>query len=119
MSDKYGRRPVILFSLLGFSINFFYSSLAPTIFGFCRSYFSGITGASITTTSAYIADISDDSNRSKNFGMIGAAFGLGFIIESYNGGGLLGQFGSRVPFYAAAVLCLVNLLTDILYCQKV
>ena len=108
LSDKYGRRPVILFSLLGFSINFFIQAWAPTIFWlFVGRIFSGITGASVTTASAYIADISDDTNRSKNFGMIGAAFGLGFIIGPVIGG-LLGQFGSRVPFYAAAVLCLVN-----------
>ena len=106
--DKEHRRLVILFSLLGFSINFFIQAWAPTIFWlFVGRIFSGITGASITTASAYIADISDDSNRSKNFGMIGAAFGLGFIIGPVIGG-LLGQFGSRVPFYAAAVLCLVN-----------
>jgi DHA1 family tetracycline resistance protein-like MFS transporter len=89
-------------------LNFFIQAWAPTIFWlFVGRIFSGITGASITTASAYIADISDDSNRSKNFGMIGAAFGLGFIIGPVIGG-LLGQFGSRVPFYAAAVLCLVN-----------
>lgn len=108
LSDKFGRRPVILFSLLGFSINFFIQAWAPTIFWlFIGRIFSGITGASITTASAYIADISDESNRSKNFGMIGAAFGLGFIIGPVIGG-LLGQYGSRVPFYAAAILCLVN-----------
>ena len=65
LSDKYGRRPVILFSLLGFSINFFIQAWRQLFLAFCRSYFSGITGASITTASAYIADISDDSNRSK------------------------------------------------------
>ena len=108
LSDKYGRRPIILFSLLGFAINFYIQAWAPTIFWlFIGRLFSGLTGASITTASAYIADISDDSNRSKNFGMIGAAFGLGFIIGPVLGG-LLGQYGSRVPFYAASVLCLVN-----------
>lgn len=110
LSDKYGRRPVILFSLLGFSINFFIQAWAPTILWlFIGRIFSGITGASITTASAYIADISDDSNRSKNFGMIGAAFGLGFIIGPVIGG-LLGQYGPRVPFIAAGILCLLNFL---------
>lgn len=110
LSDKFGRRPVILFSLLGFSINFFIQAWAPTILWlFIGRIFSGITGASITTASAYIADISDDSNRSKNFGMIGAAFGLGFIIGPVIGG-LLGQFGPRVPFIAAGILCLLNFL---------
>ena len=104
LSDRFGRRPIILFSLLGFSLNFMIQALAPTIFWlFVGRIFSGVTGASITTASAYIADISTDEDRSKNFGMIGAAFGLGFIIGP-------GQYGARVPFYAASVLCLVNFL---------
>lgn len=108
LSDKFGRRPIILFSLLGFSINFFIQAIAPSIFWlFVGRIFSGITGASITTASAYIADISTDEDRSKNFGMIGAAFGLGFIIGPVLGG-FLGHFGARVPFYAASALCLVN-----------
>ena len=110
LSDKYGRRPIILFSLLGFSLNFYIQAIAPTIFWlFVGRIFSGVTGASITTASAYIADISTDEDRAKNFGMIGAAFGLGFIIGPVIGG-LLGQYGARVPFYAASGLCLVNFL---------
>lgn len=110
LSDKYGRRPIILFSLLGFSLNFFIQAIAPTIFWlFVGRIFSGVTGASITTASAYIADISNDEDRAKNFGMIGAAFGLGFIIGPVIGG-FLGQYGARVPFYAASGLCLVNFL---------
>ena len=110
LSDRFGRRPIILFSLLGFSINFMIQALAPTIFWlFIGRIFSGVTGASITTASAYIADISTDEDRAKNFGMIGAAFGLGFIIGPLIGG-VLGQFGARIPFYAASVLCLVNFL---------
>ena len=110
LSDRFGRRPIILFSLLGFSINFMIQALAPTIFWlFVGRLFSGITGASITTASAYIADISTDEDRAKNFGMIGAAFGLGFIIGPVIGG-VLGQYGARVPFYAASILCLVNFL---------
>ena len=110
LSDKYGRRPIILFSLLGFSINFFIQAIAPTIFWlFVGRIFSGVTGASITTASAYIADVSTDKDRAKNFGMIGAAFGVGFIIGPVIGG-LLGQYGARIPFYAASGLCLVNFL---------
>ena len=110
LSDKYGRRPIILFSLLGFSINFFIQAIAPTIFWlFVGRIFSGVTGASITTASAYIADISTDEDRAKNFGMIGAAFGLGFIIGPVIGG-VLGHYGARVPFYAASILCLINFL---------
>ncbi len=110
LSDKYGRRPVLLFSLLGFAIDYLFLAVSPTIFWlFIGRCVSGITGASFTTASAYIADISNNENRAKNFGLVGAAFGLGFIIGPVIGG-LLGQFGSRVPFYAAAVLCLLNWL---------
>lgn len=110
LSDKYGRRPVLLFSLFGFGIDYLFLSFAPTIaWLFVGRAIAGITGASITTASAYIADISTNENRAKNFGMIGAAFGLGFIIGPVIGG-LLGQYGARVPFYAAAILCLLNWL---------
>jgi DHA1 family tetracycline resistance protein-like MFS transporter len=85
-------------------------AFAPTIqWLFLGRIIAGLTGASITTASAYIADVSTLENRAKNFGMIGAAFGLGFIIGPVIGG-LLGQYGSRVPFYAAAILCLLNFL---------
>ncbi|SFI72693.1 MFS transporter, DHA1 family, tetracycline resistance protein [Kaistella treverensis] len=110
LSDKFGRRPIILFSLLGFSINFLIQALAPTIFWlFVGRIFSGVTGASITTASAYIADVSTEKDRAKNFGLIGAAFGIGFIVGPVIGG-ILGQYGARVPFYAASILCLVNFL---------
>ena len=110
LSDKYGRRPIILISLFGFALNYLLLALAPTItWLFIGRILAGITGASLSTASAYIADISSDEDRAKNFGMIGAAFGLGFIIGPVIGG-LLGQYGSRVPFYAAMVLCLVNFL---------
>ena len=110
LSDKYGRRPVLLFSLFGFSIDYLFLSFAPSIFWlFVGRCISGITGASFTTAAAYIADISNAENRAKNFGIIGAAFGMGFIIGPVIGG-VLGQFGSRFPFYAAAVLCLLNWL---------
>lgn len=110
LSDKFGRRPIILISLFAFSLDYILLSLAPTItWLFIGRIIAGLTGASITTASAYIADVSTPENRAKNFGMIGAAFGLGFIIGPVIGG-LLGQFGSRVPFYAAAFLCLLNFL---------
>jgi DHA1 family tetracycline resistance protein-like MFS transporter len=110
LSDKYGRRPVLLFSLLGFGIDYIFLSLAPNIgWLFVGRIIAGITGASFTTASAYIADISAPDKRAQNFGMIGAAFGLGFIIGPLIGG-MLGQFGSRVPFIAAAVLTLLNWL---------
>lgn len=110
LSDKYGRRPIILISLFGFAIDYIFLALAPTIgLLFVGRVIAGITGASFTTASAYIADISTDNDRAKNFGLIAAAFGLGFIIGPLLGG-VLGHFGARVPFYAAAVLCMVNFL---------
>ncbi len=108
LSDKFGRRPIILASLIGFSINFLIQAIAPNIFWlFVGRIFSGITGASITTATAYIADVSTEKDRAKNFGLIGVAFGLGFIIGPVLGG-FLGHYGARVPFYAASALCLVN-----------
>ncbi|WP_434978661.1 TCR/Tet family MFS transporter [Daejeonia sp. YH14] len=108
LSDRFGRRPIILISLFGFTVDYIFLALSPTItWLFVGRIIAGITGASITTASAYIADVSTDQDRAKNFGVIGAAFGLGFIIGPVLGG-VLGHYGSRVPFYAAAVLCLVN-----------
>lgn len=110
LSDKYGRRPIILISLFGFTIDYIFLALSPNIYWlFIGRIIAGVTGASITTASAYIADISTNEDRAKNFGLIGAAFGVGFIIGPVIGG-LLGHYGSRVPFYAAAVLCLINFL---------
>ena len=110
LSDKFGRRPVLLTSLLGFGIDYLFLALAPT-YGwlFVGRIIAGITGASFTTASAYIADVSTAETRAKNFGMIGAAFGLGFIIGPALGG-LLAGLGTRAPFYAAAILCLLNTL---------
>jgi DHA1 family tetracycline resistance protein-like MFS transporter len=108
LSDRYGRRPVLLFSLLGFGLDYLLLAFAPTIWWlFLGRVIAGVTGASFTTAAAYIADISPIEKRAQNFGLIGAAFGLGFIIGPVLGG-VLGQFGSRVPFFAAAGLCLIN-----------
>ena len=110
LSDKYGRRPVLLFSLFGFGIDYLFMAFAPFYsWLFVGRMISGITGASFTTATAYIADVSTPENRAKNFGMIGAAFGLGFIIGPMLGG-WLGQIGTRIPFYAAAALALLNWL---------
>ncbi|RYG52570.1 MAG: MFS transporter, partial [Chitinophagaceae bacterium] len=110
LSDRFGRRPVLLSSLLGFGIDYLFLALAPT-YGwlFVGRIIAGITGASFTTASAYIADISTEETRAKNFGLIGAAFGLGFVIGPAVGG-LLAGLGLRAPFYAAAILCLLNAL---------
>jgi MFS transporter, DHA1 family, tetracycline resistance protein len=110
LSDQFGRRPILLLSLFGFAIDYLFLAFAPTIaWLFLGRIIAGITGASMTTASAYIADISTAENRTKNFGMIGAAFGIGFIVGPAIGG-FLGTYGARVPFYAAAILCFVNFL---------
>jgi len=110
LSDQYGRRPVLLFSLFGFAVDYLFLALSPS-YGwlFIGRSVAGITGASFTTASAYIADISTPENKAKNFGMIGAAFGLGFIVGPAIGG-LLSGWGVRAPFYGAAILCMLNFL---------
>ena len=108
LSDKYGRRPVLLLSLLGFGLDYIFMAFAPTIaWLFIGRIIAGITGASFTTASAYIADVSTPEKRSQNFGMIGVAFGLGFIIGPVIGG-VLGKIDTHYPFYAAAALALLN-----------
>ena len=110
LSDKFGRRPIILISLLGLGIEYIFCAAAPTLaWLFVGRILAGICGASFTTASAFIADVSDDSNRAKNFGMIGAAFGIGFIIGPLLGS-LFGSMGSRVPFYVAAGFSLLNFI---------
>jgi len=110
LSDKFGRRPVLLISLFGYGVDYILMAMSPTIVWlFFGRMISGITGASFTTASAYIADVSSPEKRAQNFGLIGAAFGLGFIVGPVIGG-LLGQYGPRIPFYAAAGLVLVNWL---------
>ncbi|MFA6057577.1 MAG: TCR/Tet family MFS transporter [Taibaiella sp.] len=109
LSDRYGRRPVLLFSLLGFGIDYIILALAPT-YGwlFIGRIIAGMTGASFTTATAYIADVSpDETTRAKNFGLVGAAFGLGFVLGPALGA-FLSTWGIRAPFYAAAALCLIN-----------
>lgn len=108
LSDRFGRRPVLLFSLFGFGADYLFTAFAPTIaWLFVGRLVAGITGASMTTAMAYIADISPPEKRSQNFGLVGAAFGLGFIIGPVIGG-LLGTFGSRAPFFVAAGLTFLN-----------
>lgn len=115
LSDRYGRRPVLLAALLGFGIDYIVLALAPTFeWLFVGRVIAGITGASFTAASAYIADVSTNENRAKNFGLIGAAFGLGFFLGPLLGG-LLAQWGLRAPFYGAAVLCLLNFLYGLFF----
>lgn len=110
ISDQFGRRPVLLASLFGFGVDYVFLAFAPTLaWLYVGRIIAGIMGASFTTGAAYIADISTTEKRAQNFGLLGAAFGLGFIIGPVLGG-LLGQYGSRVPFMAAAGLSFVNWL---------
>ena len=110
LSDKYGRRPILLLSLLGFGLDYLVLAVAPTIgWLFLARIIAGVFGASFTTGAAYIADVSSAEKRAQNFGLLGAAFGLGFIIGPVTGG-LLGEIGPRVPFYAAALVTFLNLI---------
>ncbi len=108
LSDRYGRRPVILFSLLGSGLDYLLLAVAPSLaWFFLGRILAGITGASITAATAYIADVTPPEKRAQGFGLIGAAFGLGFIAGPALGG-LLGAYGLRIPFFAAAALTLLN-----------
>ncbi|GAB3577014.1 tetracycline resistance MFS efflux pump [Spirosoma luteolum] len=114
LSDRYGRRPVLLFSLFGFGIDYLFQGFAPTIeWLFVGRLLAGVTGASFTTANAYIADISTPEKRAQNFGLVGAAFGVGFILGPAVGG-FLGQYGPRVPFFVSAGLTLLNFLYGLL-----
>jgi DHA1 family tetracycline resistance protein-like MFS transporter len=108
LSDKYGRRPVLLLSIIGTGIGFLVLGLATTVFMlFVGRILDGITGGNISTAQAYIADITTTENRAKGMGLIGAAFGLGFIFGPAIGG-ILSQWGIHVPFLFAAALCFAN-----------
>jgi len=110
ISDQYGRKPILLLSLLGLSIDYLIHAWAPTLMWlFVGRFLAGVTGASFTVASAYIADISTKEEKAKNFGIIGAAFGLGFIIGP-GIGGFFGEIDIRLPFYIAAGLTFVNFL---------
>ncbi len=109
-SDKYGRRPVLLLSLLGLSIDYLIHAFAPTIMWlFTGRILAGICGASFTVANAYMADISSAEEKAKNFGLLGAAFGLGFIIGP-SIGGIFGAIDVRLPFYIAAGITFANFL---------
>lgn len=109
LSDAYGRRPLLLLSIAGLGIDYVLTAFAPTIaWLFVGRLVAGIFGASYSTANAFIADITEPADRAKAFGMVGAAFGIGFIVGPAIGG-VLGELGPRVPFFAAAVLSFANL----------
>ncbi|HEY8400762.1 MAG TPA: TCR/Tet family MFS transporter [Cytophagaceae bacterium] len=110
LSDRFGRRPVLLLALLGLGLDYVFQALAPSIFWlFLGRILAGITGASFTTATAYIADISEPEKRAQNFGIVGAAFGLGFIIGPFIGA-VFSEYGTRVPFLVAAAFSLLNFI---------
>ncbi|TWU46201.1 Tetracycline resistance protein, class C [Rubripirellula tenax] len=110
LSDRFGRRPVLLCSMFGLGIDFLIQGFATNIaWLFAGRVLAGIMGASLTTGNAYIADVSTDDNRARNFGLVGVMFGLGFTIGPALGG-LLGGISLRLPFFVAAGLALVNWL---------
>lgn len=109
LSDRFGRRPVLLVALAGYGLDFLVMAWAPTlVWLFVARALSGAFGATFSTANAYIADVSTPEKRAQNFGLIGAAFGLGFVIGPALGG-LLGEIDLRAPFYAAAALSFANL----------
>ena len=108
LSDRHGRRPVLLISILGSSVGYFLFGIGGALWVlFLSRFIDGITGGNISTASAYIADVTPPEKRAKNFALIGAAFGLGFILGPALGG-LLSQFGLNVPAYAAGTLSLIS-----------
>lgn len=110
LSDRYGRRPVILLSNIGLGLDYVLMALAPTIgWLFLGRVISGITAASISTAGAYIADVTPPEQRAAKFGLLGAAFGLGFVVGPALGG-FLGEVDPRLPFWVAACLSLANAL---------
>ncbi|MEY3231993.1 MAG: hypothetical protein RL689_2082 [Planctomycetota bacterium] len=114
LSDRFGRRPVLLVALLGSGLDYVAMALAPTVpLLFVTRVINGLSGASITVASAYIADVTTPEKRAAGYGMMGAAFGLGFILGPL-AGGLLGEIDIRLPFYAAAGLTLCNWLYGLL-----
>ncbi|MBI4658997.1 MAG: TCR/Tet family MFS transporter [Verrucomicrobia bacterium] len=110
LSDRFGRRPVILASLFGSGLDYFLLAYAPNLGWFYAGrIIAGVTGANFAAATAYIADVSPPEERAANFGLIGAAFGLGFILGPALGG-LLGNVGLRVPFMVAGGLTILNWL---------
>lgn len=113
LSDRFGRRPVLLVSLFGAGLDYFLLALAPNLLWFfIGRVIAGISGANFSAATAYIADVSPPEKRAANFGLVGAAFGLGFAIGPFVGGYLstIGspEFGLRLPFYVAGTLTLIN-----------
>ncbi|MGB7405322.1 MAG: TCR/Tet family MFS transporter [Pacificimonas sp.] len=118
LSDRFGRRPILLATLLAYAVNYALMGLAPTlIWLFVGRIIAGITGASFSAAYAYVADVSPPEKRAANFGLIGMAFGLGFIVGPALGG-ILGEYGTRLPFFAAGGLALANAVFGFLFLRE-
>ena len=110
LSDRFGRRPVLIASLLTLGLDYLLMALAPDLtWLFIGRAIAGVAGATFATANAYIADVSDPEMRAQNFGLLGSAWGLGFILGPVIGG-VLGEYGPRVPFFAASALACANVL---------
>jgi DHA1 family tetracycline resistance protein-like MFS transporter len=118
LSDKIGRRPVLIFSSAGMGLNFLVTAWAPSLMWlFLGRFIGGACSASMSTASAYASDISTPANRAKTFGMIGAAFGLGFICGPMLGG-VLGSINYHLPFYVGAGLCFANAIFGFFFVKE-
>lgn len=110
LSDRFGRRPLLLLAIFGLFVDYLFSAWAPSIFWlFVDRAFAGLCGSSYVIANAYIADVTPPEGRAKAYGLIGAAFGVGFVLGPAIGG-LLGEFGPRVPFLVAAGISALNLI---------
>ncbi|ODS59265.1 MAG: tetracycline resistance MFS efflux pump [Acidobacteria bacterium SCN 69-37] len=108
LSDRFGRRPVVLLSNFGLGLDYMLMALAPSLgWLFVGRIISGITSASVPTAYAYIADVTPPERRARSYGLLGAAFGIGFVVGPALGG-VLGAWGPRTPFWVAAGLSLAN-----------
>jgi DHA1 family tetracycline resistance protein-like MFS transporter len=118
LSDRFGRRPILILSLVGIGIDYTIMGFAPTIgWLFVGRILSGFGGASYTAAAAYIADVSPPEKRAQNFGMIGAAFGIGFVIGPALGG-VVGEYGVHLPFFVSAGLAFINALYGLLVLKE-
>lgn len=118
LSDRFGRRPVLIVSLFMLGVDYLITGLAPTIaWLFLGRFLSGVAGAAYPTANAYVADVSPPEKRAANFGLVGAAFGIGFVIGPAVGG-VLGEFGPRIPFYVSAGIAFCNALYGIVVLKE-
>jgi len=116
LSDRFGRRPIMLLSLFGLGLDYFIMGFAPTVwFLFLGRIIAGAFGATFSTANAYIADISPPETRAQNFGLVGAAFGVGFMLGPVVGGLIGNEFGPRAPFIAAGVISLLNVIYGFIF----